>query len=95
MNETFYRNKIQELQCDVNYVELKDGNKDDLRMRKIEKLIKNFEHEITRQEKDYLLKFQWKPSNFYGLRKIRKSQSIKEAVSAQNAEYIEQPPPGD
>ena len=38
-------------------MELKDGNKDDLIMRKIEKLIKNFEHEITRKEEDYVLKF--------------------------------------
>ena len=76
-------------------MELKDGNKDDLIMRKIEKLIKNFEHEITRKEKDYLLKFEWKTSNFYGFPKIHKSQCIKEAIRAQNVEYIEQPPPGD
>ena len=76
-------------------MELKDGNKDDLIMRKIEKLIKNFEHEITRKEKDYFLKFEWKPSNYYGLPKIHKSQSIKEAIRAHNAEYIELPLLGD
>ena len=65
-------------------MELKDGNKDDLIMRKIEKLIKNFEQEITRKEKDYLLKFEWKKSNYYGFRKIHKSQSTKEAIRAQN-----------
>ena len=94
MDKTFYRSKIQELLCDVeNYKELKDGNKDDLIKRKIEKFIKNFEHEIRRKEKDCLLKFQWKTSNFYGLTKIHKSQSIKEAIRKQNAEYIELPLP--
>ena len=88
--------KKKELLCDVeNYVELKDGNKNDLIMRKIKKLIKNFEHEITRKEKDYFLKFEWKTSNYYGLPKIHKSQCIKESIGAQNAEYIELPPPGD
>ena len=71
MDKTFYHSKRQELPCDVeNYVELKVGNKDDLIMREIEKLIKNFEHEITREEKDYLLKFEWKTSTFYGMPKI-------------------------
>ena len=64
-------------------------------MRKIEKVIKNFQQEITRKGKDNVLKFEWKTSNFYGFPKIHKSQSIKEAIRAQNVEYIEQPPPGD
>ena len=64
-------------------------------MRRIEKLIKNFEHEISWKEKYYLLKFEWKTSNFYGLPKINKFQCIKEAIRVENADYIEQPPPGD
>ena len=87
---------LKKLLYDVeNYVELKHGNKGDLIIRKIEKLIKNFEHEITRKEKDYFLKFEWKTSSYYVLPKIHKSQSIKEAIRANNAEYIELPPLGD
>ena len=40
----------------------------------------------------FAFRFAWRTSNFYGLPKIHKSKSVKDAVAIQNAEYIRLPP---
>lgn len=96
MDKTFYQTKIQELLSDSeNYAELTNGNKDGAIIRKIEKLLKKFEHETTKKEKEYIKNFVWKTSNLYGLPKIHKSKEIKEAINEKNTEYIKLSAPSE
>lgn len=96
MDKTYYRSKILELLTDTeNYQELTQGNEDDTIMKKIKRLTKEYEHELTKNEIDYIHKFAWKTSNFYGLPKIHKSPTIKTAVKEQNADYVKLSPPSD
>ena len=77
MDKIFYKNKIEELLSDTeNYILIKGGNQDESIMKKIEKLLQKFKEETTKAEKEYILKFSWKTSNFYGLSKIHKSKCI-------------------
>ena len=89
MDKIFYKNKIEELLSDTeNYILIKGGNQDESIMKKIEKLLQKFKEETTKAEKEYILKFSWKTSNFYGLSKIHKSKCINEAIKEQDADYI-------
>ena len=47
------------------------------------------------EEIDYLLKFEYKESNLYGLPKIHKSKTIRDAISQQKSEYIKVMSPED
>ncbi|XP_061175938.1 uncharacterized protein LOC133184880 [Saccostrea echinata] len=50
---------------------------------------------MTAKEKDYLTNFDTSESQFYGLPKVHKSLEIKNAIHAQNGEYISCPNPED
>ena len=96
MDRTFYREKIYEMLADKeHYTELTDVDYDNKIMKKIGKHIKKFDKETTKKEKDYLEKFTWKTSNFYGLPKIHKSEAVKNAIQEQNATYIKLQAPPD
>lgn len=69
MDKTFYRNKILELLSDTeNYIQL-PRNEDDIVIRKIEKLIKEYEHHLTQKRKTTSkilmenIKFLWTTQN--------------------------------
>ena len=57
-------------------------------MKKIKKIIA-LAKEMTRNEMNYLLDFDCKPSMFYVLPKIHKSQLINDACSQIDGEYLE------
>ena len=96
MDRTFYKEKIEELLADTDtYVVLPQGNQDQTIMNKITKLVKRFENETTKPEKQYITNFSWKTSNFYGLPKIHKSSLISNSIKEQNCEYITLPAPAD
>ncbi|XP_060085696.1 uncharacterized protein LOC132565106 [Ylistrum balloti] len=95
MDREFYKNKILELLEDVdNYKEI-DTNKDETVLKRIGKLIKKYPGQLTDKEQDYLMNFQCKTSNFYGLPKIHKSKEVQTAIAQQRSEYIVMPPAKD
>ena len=59
---------------------------------KVGNLVRTHAQQLTDKKKKYIKNFAWRTSNFYGLPKIHKSKSIKDAVETQNAEYIHLPP---
>ena len=88
MDKTYYKDKILGLLEDrETYIQLAK-NEDDQTMKKIRKLTKSHEGELTR-------KFSSKTSNLYGLPKIHKSLAIKAAIQKQNSSYVRLPPPQD
>jgi hypothetical protein len=70
-------------------------NDDDEVLKKISKLIDKHSDNLTKSEKDFLLKFESKISNCYGLRKIHKSKTILNEVEKQNSEYVRITQPDD
>ena len=58
-------------------------------LSKLGKVIKKHKKCLTKEEQDYLLNFEFKTSNFYGLPKIHKSELIKREIQLQNSEYIQ------
>ena len=96
MDKIFYKDNIEELLSDTeNYTLINGGNQDESIMKKIEKLLQKFKEDTTKAEKEYIHKFSWKTSNFYGLPKIHKSKRINEATNEQDAESIKLRAPND
>lgn len=93
MDSTFYKQKLSELLSEEeNYIDLGVTNKDDRVIKKVENVVRKHGQQLTDKEKNYIKNFAWRTSNFYGLPKIHKSKSIKDAVATQNAEYIKLSP---
>ena len=63
--------------------------------RHLEKLIAKFSNCLLKEEQDFLTKFSFSISNFYGLPKVHKSKIIQEAIQVQNSEYIKINEPSD
>ena len=83
IDKSYYRDKMLEMLSDTEtYVEL-DQNKDDLVMKKIKRLTRQYKHELTKKEIDYIQNFSRRTSNFYGLPKIHKSSTINNAIKEQ------------
>ena len=95
MNRDFYANKIMEMLKDSStYCQIEEGQLKQAKS-KINKLIEHHGSCLHDEEIDYLLNFESKESNFYGLPKIHKSKSIKDAIVEQNSEYISVKNPAD
>ena len=87
-SKNFYKDNIFELLEDrENHNDL-TCNEDGTITKKIKGLTKEHEHELTKQEIDYIQNFTSKTSNFYGLPKIHTSLVIKAAIKGQNSEYV-------
>lgn len=64
-------------------------------MKKLNTIICQHGNTITKKESDYLMSFDLKTSNFYGLPKIHKSKIINEKCNDAKASYITIERPGD
>lgn len=95
MDRTYYKTKILETLEDRNNYKLIDTNIDKNIISKITKLCTTHNKILTKKEKDFLINFIPKTSNFYGLPKIHKSREIKAAIETQKSEYISIPNPSD
>ena len=88
MNKQFYEHKILEmLQNGESYQNI-PNSQDKETLKKIKVLLNKCNDVLQDSEEDYLLNFDSKNSNFYGLPKIHKSKTILEAVKEQNSEYV-------
>ena len=88
MNKEYYKNKILELLQDNPFYKTAENNCSKKTLKKIQKVIE-LTKDITKQETDYLLNFEYKSSTFYGLPKIHKSEIIRQACLQTSEEYIE------
>ncbi|OOY45291.1 hypothetical protein, partial [Solemya velum gill symbiont] len=95
MDSDYYKQKVEELLLDEEYYREIPENIDPDTMKKIQKLVSKHSMCITPKERNYLLQFEVKESNFYGIPKVHKSKIIQQAVEEQNSDYIETPRPGD
>jgi len=95
MDMEYYREKMEEQILDSHfYTEIAD-NADRKTMCAIRKLLSKYPNCLTAKECDFLVNFEVKCSNIYGLPKIYKSKHIQEATELQNAEYVKIYRPND
>jgi len=77
MNKDFYKNKIEVMLSDTCYYEKLECDPYHQTKQEYSKLINNDKNGLTEKEKEYLLKFERKESNFYGLPKVHKPEILK------------------
>ena len=78
---------VKTLQYEEKYKK-NNENCDKKVFKDLEKLVAKFSNCLLKEEQDFLTKFSFSTSNFYGLPKVHKSKIIQEAIQVQNNEYI-------
>ena len=88
MNKTHYYNIVVKILQDEETYKKTNENCDKKVFKDLEKLVAKFSNCLLKEEQDFLTKFSFSTSNFYGLPKIHKSKIIQEAIQVQNSEYV-------
>ena len=91
MNKTHYYSVVVKILQD----EVTNECCDKKVFKDLEKLVAKFSNCLLKEEQDFLTKFSFSTSNFYGLPKVHKSKIIQEAIQVQNSEYIKIYEPSD
>lgn len=95
MDKDYYEIKLLDMLSDTEtYKEIPKNIDKDIR-KKIQTLTRSHTTNLTAKETDFLVNFEIKNSNLYGLPKIHKSQEILEAVSRQQNSYVKALRPSD
>ena len=95
MDAMHYRQMIHKVFNNPDYFEPCDGNQTKEIMLEIASFCRKYQNNLTKDEINFISKFDAKESNFYGLPKVHKSVIIKEAIQAQKSEVIKVPSPSD
>lgn len=95
MDRDFYSSKILEILNDNQFYTEIDANMDSTTMCKINHLIRNHCDELTDDEQKYLVEFEVKTSNFYGLPKVHKSKNIIDSLNNASQNVVECKNPSD
>ena len=89
MNKEDYKELVGSILNDETYyTKLSTSPEKDLQL-KYKKYLQKFKCQLTDKEYDYLLNFEVKTSNFYGLPKVHKSKQINEKCKSTNSGYVE------
>ena len=95
MDADHYKQMVESVFDDPEYFE--DCSTSEMReiIGKIGSLCRKYDQVLTKDEASFLTNFDFRESNFYGLPKIHKSQTIKDAVKSQASEVVTVPRPQD
>jgi hypothetical protein len=94
MDTDYYKDNIIKMLSENTYA--KTGTSSDKKtMSTIRNMLVSTTAELTVKERDYLVKFDVKSSQFYGLPKIHKSEVIKTAIKQQNSICVKITNPSD
>ena len=88
IDRDYYQTKINNLLSDNNTYKQVEISQTRNILHKIKHLISNHSGVFTDKEKDYLNNCSMTESYIYGLPKIHKSKSIKEAIEQQRGKYV-------
>jgi hypothetical protein len=88
MDSNYYRTKIMQILTNADFYAEINENQDKKVLQKIKKLLNKYPSSLTDKEEDFVTNFDLRESCFYGLPKIHKSATIKEAIKTQNSDYI-------
>ena len=95
MNTTHYVSMVMDHLRDTSTYRKTKANCDNKVMAELKRMVTKHEKILTKQEANYLTKFSFTTSNFYGLPKIHKSAIIAETIKIQNSECINVFEPAD
>lgn len=95
MDRDYYKSMCLSVLENTDYYEKKQTYDVKEVMNKLEKIINNHGQGLTAKETEYLLSFDIKTSNFYGLPKIHKSQMINDKCKNSSSSYINVERPTD
>ena len=95
MDTVYYEQKIMDMLSNTEFYTEISENQDKAILQKIKKLLLKHSSTLTDKEKEFVTEFEYKESSFYGLPKVHKSKTIKEAIQKQNSEYITCEHPAD
>ena len=95
MNKDFYKSNIESMLSDESSYKETNENPDKKTLSKLKHLVQNTDANLTRKEKDYITNFEAKTSQFYGLPKVHKSETIKDAINEQMSKCTETEDPPD
>jgi hypothetical protein len=95
MDREYYEAKVHDILEDTSTYRLIPQAIDLTVHNKIKKLTQTFSSELTVAEIDYVTKFEYKTSQFYGLPKIHKSEIIINAIKEQNSDTVSIKNPSD
>ena len=76
MDTEHYVNMVMSQLNDKKTYTISENNCDKKVMEKLSEFSKKYEKVLTGKERQFLIKFRFKTSNFYGLPKIHKSKKI-------------------
>lgn len=89
MNKTDYKDMVMDIISDAGYYQHASDYKSQMVMKKLNQLVNIHRKCLTDKETDYLTNFECKTSNFYGLPKVHKSDTIKKMCEETKLPYIE------
>ena len=95
MDREYYKCKINTMLNDNTYYSEVRNPRSIKTIDKIKSYTTKWSEEMTEHEADYVTNFDGKPSQFYSLPKVHKSQEILKKISEQKSEYIELYHPDD
>ena len=95
MNKQYYEQKMLDILNDNRTYAKIDQNQDRYTLNQIKLLLDNLGDDFTGSEIDYITKFDFKASQFYGLPKIHKSQDIINKIHEDKSYYIHIVDPAD
>lgn len=95
MDKDHYKEMVLEQLNDIHFYQELPSNQDSKTMSRIKKYVTKFTKNLTDKEEDFLLNFEVKTSNFYGLPKIHKSKQIQTGKHNLCEPYIKLPRPTD
>ena len=97
LDADYYVTMVQNMLNDQQSYQEVDATRNSDAQKNLNSYVWKYEdkEEITEQEADFLLKFNVKHSNFYGLPKVHKSAEIMNAIREQKSECVEVKSPKD
>ena len=95
MDKNYYQSAMEEMVQDQSTYKKSDQGAENSTICKIKILMTKHKNEFCNEEIDYVTNFEPKTSQFYGLPKIHKSQTIIQEITKQNNECVHVPMPED
>ena len=89
MDKEHYKQMVETIINDSSYYEKLAADPHKETSLKYNKFLNKYQNQLTEKELDYLRNFEIKSSQFYGLPKIHKNESINEKCKLSNSSYVE------
>ena len=88
MDRGHYKTMVETLLLDKEYYQELTADPQKSDKIKYKRLLNKYKDCLTEKEIDYLVNFEMKPSNFYGLPKVHKSEKIKTTCEQNISHYV-------